>query len=117
MNKLVSSYRLELTTINALNLLIHNYSQDDLTYLRQNHSFDYAWQYYWDGDSEGLTHEKFWPTWIEKFNFETQAFLLDYAMQRYGEEAYRNLDGAANWKKRLSELLKEQHPDDPDLND
>jgi hypothetical protein len=39
-------------------------------------------------------------------------------MQRYGEEAYRSLDSAANWKKRLQTLLKEQHPDaegNPDL--
>lgn len=42
MYKLVSSYRLEPTTINTLNLLIHNYSQDDIIYLRQNRSFDHA---------------------------------------------------------------------------
>lgn len=108
MNKLVASYRLELTTINALNLLIHNYRREDLNYLRQNRSFDHAWQYYWNGDIEGLTHEKFWPIWVEKFDHETQAFLLDYAIERYGEEAYRNIDRAEGWKKRLQELLDEQ---------
>jgi hypothetical protein len=46
MKSLVASYRLELTTINALNLLIHNYRREDLDYLRQNRSFDYAWQHY-----------------------------------------------------------------------
>jgi hypothetical protein len=111
MNKLVATYRLELTTINALNLLIHNYGSDDLDYLRKNRSFDHAWTYYWNGDEDGLDHEKFWPTWVDKFDHETQAFLLDYAMERYGEEAYRAIDSAANWQKRLQDLLREQHPD------
>jgi len=61
MDKLVNSYRLELTTNNALNLLVFNYSREDLDYLRQNRAFDYAWVHY--------------------------------------------------WKKRLQELLKDQHPD------
>ena len=117
MNNLVASYRLELTTVNALNLLIHNYRRQDIEYLRKNPSFDYAWQMYWHGDHETLTIDKFWPVWAEKFDYPTQAYLLHYAMQRYGEEAYRNIDGAADWKKRLDQLLNEQHPDDSDAND
>ena len=104
----MANYRLELTTVNALNLLIHNYRREDVNYLRQNRSFDYAWQQYWNGDHESLTLEKFWPVWAEKFDHETQAYLLHYAMQRYGEEAYRALDGATDWKKRLQMLLDEQ---------
>lgn len=113
-SKLVATYRLELTTINVLNKLVHNYSRDDLAYLRQNRSFDHAWTYYWNGDEQGLTLEQFWATWADKFELETQAFLLDYAMQRYGEEAYRNIDGAMGWKERLKQLMKEQHPDASD---
>ncbi|MBO0936420.1 hypothetical protein J2I47_07655 [Fibrella sp. HMF5335] len=115
--RLVGTYRLELTTINALNKLVHNYSQEDVAYLRQNHAFDYAWTYYWNGDENGVTIEQFWATWSDKFELETQAFLLDYAMQRYGEEAYRNIDGAMGWKQRLSQLLQDQHPEDSNDHD
>jgi hypothetical protein len=110
---LTTNYRLELTAINALNKLIHNYRREDVIYLCQNHSFDYAWHYYWEGDHQTLTIPMFWETWADKFDLETQAFLLDYAMQRYGEEAYRNIDGAADWKKRF----KDQHSDTPDADD
>jgi len=116
-NKLVANYRLELSTINALNLLIHNYSQDDIDYLRQNRSFNHAWTYYWDGGREGISIETFWATWTDKFDLETQAFLLEYAIHRYGEEAYRNIDHATGWKERLSQLLKEQYPDAPELDE
>lgn len=116
-DRLVSSYRLELTTISALNKLVHNYSREDVAYLRQNRSFDHAWTYYWNGDQDGLTIEQFWATWTDKFELETQAFLLDYAMQRYGEEAYRNIDQAMGWKERLSQLLKDQHPEASDDHD
>lgn len=110
-SKLVANYRLELTTINALNKLVHNYSRDDIAYLRQNRSFDYAWTHYWNGDEDGVTIEKFWATWADKFELETQAFLLDYAIHRYGEEAYRGIDQAIGWKERLKQLLKDQYPD------
>lgn len=116
-NKLIANYRLELTTINALNLLVHNYNRDEVAYLRQNRSFNHAWTYYWNGDEEGVSIEKFWSTWTDKFDLQTQAFLLEYAMQRYGEEAYRNIDHAADWRERLQQLLKEQHPGADDLQD
>ncbi|CCH57619.1 hypothetical protein BN8_p06815 (plasmid) [Fibrisoma limi BUZ 3] len=116
-HNLIATYRLELTTINALNLLVHNYSQDDIVHLRQNRSFDHAWSYYWNGDEEGVTIEKFWSTWADKFDHQTQAFLLDFAMKRYGEEAYSNIDQATGWRDRLNQLLKEQYPDTTDTSD
>ena len=107
---LVRTYRLELTTITALNKLVHNYNREDIAYLRQNRAFDHVWTYYWNGDQDGLTIEQFWATWTDKFDLATQAFLLDYAMQRYGEEAYRNIDYATGWKERLSQMMKDQDP-------
>lgn len=88
-DKLIAQYRLELTVINALNKIIHNYRREDIDYLQQNRSFAHAWDYYWDGYRQTVTILLFWETWADKFDHATQAFVLDYALHRYGEEAYR----------------------------
>jgi len=84
----VAQYRIELSSIKALNLLFHNYKTKDIDYLRKNREFAHVWAEYWDGYQRTVTVEQFWGMWADKFSYSTQAYILDFAMERFGEEAY-----------------------------
>lgn len=94
MTTFTSRYRIELTTIRALNLLFYNYTEPDIEALCAHQTFAYTWNEYLGGGTRTVELTQFWDIWSSKWDFETQGFVTDYAMKRYGEEAYRSIDGA-----------------------
>ena len=102
MASLVSQYRIELTSIRALNLLFYNYSSEDINALKKHRAFDYTWNEYLGGGTRTVTLEDFWEIWSIKWYYETQAFVLDHAMERYGEEAYSGIGTSEEFKQALN---------------
>lgn len=92
MATLTSKYRLELTTIRALNLLFYNYTTEDIAALCEHPAFAYSWREYLGGGTRTVELTEFWDLWSSKWDFETQGVVTDRAMMRYGEEAYRGID-------------------------
>ena len=92
MSTLTSKYRIELTTIRALNLLFYNYTREDIEALCQHRAFAYTWREYLGGGERTVELTEFWDIWSSKWDFETQGVVIDRAMMCYGEEAYRGID-------------------------
>lgn len=92
MATLTSKYRLELTTIRALNLLFYNYTREDITALCEHPTFAHTWEEYLGGGTRTVGLTEFWDIWSRKWDYETQGVVTNRAMMRYGEEAYQEID-------------------------
>lgn len=62
---LTAQYRLELTTIQAPNLLFHNYTHEDIHTLCQRRAFAHTWNEYLGGGSRTVALSEFWDMWPE----------------------------------------------------
>lgn len=107
MATLTSKYRLELTTIRALNLLFYDYTREDIAALCEHPTFAHTWDAYLGGGTRTVELTEFWDIWSRKWDYETQGFVTDYAMRRYGEEAYRGIDATEALLKAVQRKREE----------
>ncbi|KAA9341168.1 hypothetical protein [Larkinella humicola] len=93
----------ELLAIECVNALFWNYTNTDIHVLRvQYKDFDYIWDTYISDLSGQDSFNMLWECWMTKMNVETKAGIIEYALEKYGDEKRGALVGATRaadfWK-------------------
>lgn len=85
----------ELLAIECINALFWDYTRDDIQTLRgQYKDFDYVWDIYINNKGDEEAFDILWECWMTKLNVATKHGLIEYALDKYGEEKMRALDSA-----------------------
>lgn len=99
----------ELLSIECLTALFWNYTREDIRVLKEQYSdFAYIWDTYIDHLSGQESFNALWECWMTKFNVATKHGLIEYALDRYGEEKRESLESAY----RMNQFWKQMEADD-----
>lgn len=90
----------ELLAIECVNALFWNYTREDIRILKEQHpDFAYVWDRYIAHLSGQESFNALWEYWMTKFSVTTKNGLIDYALERYGEEKREALESAYQMKR------------------